>query len=82
MVGIIKTKENEDLACWLFLRWLLSPESQSILLSYSNYLPTLKNVENYDLYQTDPVWANVYDMLELGKSEPILSAHGAVRAAI
>ena len=27
-------------------------------------------------------WANVYDMLELGKSEPILSAHGAVRAAI
>ena len=55
MAGIINTNETEDLASWLFLRWLLSPESQSILLSYSNYLPTLKNVENYDLYQTDPV---------------------------
>ncbi len=38
-LGIIQTSPEADLASWLFLKWLLSPENLADLATVSGYLP-------------------------------------------
>ena len=82
MVGIIETNPEQDLASWIFLSWLTSPETQAKWISYTGYFPSQSTTDVGSRPDDDPIWAGALDLLPLGKSEPNLAAHGAVRGAI
>ncbi|MBI3159451.1 MAG: extracellular solute-binding protein [Chloroflexi bacterium] len=82
MVGIVQTNETADLAAWLFLKWLTSPETQGTWISYASFFPSQEGVDLGTRPADDPIWAGALELLPLGKAEPNLPAHGAVRGAI
>ncbi|TAK14306.1 MAG: extracellular solute-binding protein, partial [Anaerolineae bacterium] len=82
MVGIVRTNETADLASWLFLKWLTSPETQSEWVSLTGYFPSQAGVDVGTRPDDDVIWGGALDLLPLGKAEPNLPAHGAVRGAI
>ena len=82
MVGIVRTNPEQDMASWLFLRYLTSPETQTTWISYTGYFPSQITTDVAEREASDPVWATGYGLLDLGKAEPNLAAHGAARSAI
>lgn len=82
MAGIVSTNPDADLASWLFLKYLTSPETQALWVSMTGYFPTQSTTDLGDKPETDPVWAQSYDLLVYGMGEPNLPAHGAVRGLI
>jgi multiple sugar transport system substrate-binding protein/sn-glycerol 3-phosphate transport system substrate-binding protein len=83
MIGIVQTNEDQDLASWLFLKWLTSPETQSEWIGYTGYFPSHSTTDVGTRPDEDPIWAGALELLEnYGKAEPNLPAHGAVRGAI
>lgn len=82
MVGIIGTNAEQDLASWIFLKYLTSPETQAEWIGYTGYFPSQTTTDVADREAEDPIWAGALDLLSIGKSEPNLAAHGAVRGAI
>lgn len=82
MIGVVRTNPDQDLASWLFLRWLTSAETQSDWIGYTGYFPSQTTTDVGDRAEEDAIWAGALALLEIGKSEPNLAAHGAVRGAI
>jgi ABC-type glycerol-3-phosphate transport system substrate-binding protein len=82
MAGIATTNPNADLASWIFLRFLTSPETQSLWVSMTGYFPTQSTTDLGSKPEDDPVWAQSYELMNLGVAEPNLPAHGAVRSSI
>ena len=82
LVGIVGTNPEQDLASWIFLRYLTSPETQADWISMTSYFPSQSSTDIGTLAEDDPVWATALELLPLGKAEPNLAAHGAVRGQI
>lgn len=82
MVGIVQTNPEQDLASWIFLDYLTSAEVQAQWVSTTGYYPSQSTTDVGDRAGSDPIWAEGLALLELGKAEPNLAAHGAVRGAI
>ncbi len=82
MIGIVGTNPEQDLASWIFLRYLTSPETQGEWISFTSYFPSQTTTDVGSLPENDPVWAEALALLPLGKAEPNLAAHGAVRGQI
>jgi multiple sugar transport system substrate-binding protein len=82
MVGIVGTNPEQDLASWVFLRYLTSPETQSEWIGYTSYFPSQTTTDVGTLPEDDPIWGGALDLLPLGVGEPNLAAHGAVRGQI
>jgi ABC-type glycerol-3-phosphate transport system substrate-binding protein len=82
MIGVVQTNPEADLASWLFLRYLTSPETQSEWIGYTGYFPSQSTTDVGDRPNTDSVWAGALDLLQYGSGEPNLPAHGAVRGLI
>jgi multiple sugar transport system substrate-binding protein len=82
MVGIIETNPDQDLASWIFLKYLTSPETQAKWISMTGYFPSQSTTDVGTRPQDDAFWAAGLDLLAFGKAEPNLAAHGAVRGAI
>lgn len=82
MIGIVQTNPEADLASWIFLRWLTSPETQSKWIGYTGYFPSQNTTDVGTRPEDDPIWAGALELLPLGRAEPNLAAHGAVRGAI
>jgi multiple sugar transport system substrate-binding protein/sn-glycerol 3-phosphate transport system substrate-binding protein len=82
MIGVIQTNEETDLASWLFLKWLTSPETQAAWIATTGYYPSQDGVDLGTRATDDPIWGQGYDLLQYGLSEPNLPAHGAVRGEI
>lgn len=82
MVGIVQTNPDQDLASWIFLDYLTSPETQAKWISLTGYFPSQTTTDVGDRPAADPIWAGALALLEYGKAEPNLAAHGAVRGAI
>jgi len=84
LIGIIETTPEQDLASWLWLRHFTSPEIQAQWITSSAYFPstsaTLELIEDYAA--ANPIWSQALAFSPLGKSEPNIPAHGAVRGAI
>ena len=64
---------DKQLASWLYLRWLTSPEIQAKWIAdYSGYLPTQASamplLESYAAENT--VWATGAELAPLGPAEP------------
>jgi ABC-type glycerol-3-phosphate transport system substrate-binding protein len=82
MIGVVQTNPEADLASWIFLKYLTSAESQTAWVAQTGYFPSQTTTDVGDRPETDPIWAGALDLLAIGKSEPNLPAHGAVRGAI
>jgi ABC-type glycerol-3-phosphate transport system substrate-binding protein len=82
MVGIVNTNPDQDLASWIFLKYLTSPATQSTWIGYTGYFPSQSEVDVGTRATDDPVWGGALELLALGKAEPNLAAHGGVRGAI
>ena len=83
MVGIVSTNAEQDLASWVFLQYLTSPETQADWIGYTGYFPSQSTTDVGSRPNDDPRWAEALDLLtNYGHSEPNLAAHGAVRGEI
>ena len=82
MAGIVTTNPDSDLASWIFLKYLTSPETQALWVSMTGYFPTQSTTDLGTKPDDDPVWAQSYDLMQYGVAEPNLPAHGAVRSLI
>ncbi|MDY6867969.1 MAG: extracellular solute-binding protein [Chloroflexota bacterium] len=85
MLGVIPSTEEEELASWLFIKWLTSPEIQARWIRASGYYGTQKSTEVLvaDYAEENPVWATGVDLAALGPSEPqTFPAWSAVRSAV
>ena len=82
MIGVVQTNEEADLASWLFLRWLTSPGTQSTWIGFTGFFPSQTTTDVGSRPDDDPIWAGALDLLQYGKAEPNLAAHGAVRGQI
>lgn len=82
MVGVVRTNPEQDLASWIFLKWLTSPEGQEVWLGPTAYFPARSDVDVSDDAAADPVYAEALALLDSAKAEPNLAAHGAVRGEI
>jgi ABC-type glycerol-3-phosphate transport system substrate-binding protein len=82
MIGIVSTNPDQDLASWIFLKYLTSPETQSTWIGYTGYFPSQSTTDVGTRPTDDAIWGGALELLDLGKAEPNLAAHGAVRGAI
>jgi ABC-type glycerol-3-phosphate transport system substrate-binding protein len=82
MIGIVETNEDADLASWLFLRWLTSPETQAKWVAGTGYFPSQDTTDVGTRPEDDAIWGGALELLQYGRAEPNLPAHGAVRGQI
>ena len=82
MIGVVNTNPDQDLASWLFLKYLTSPETQSEWIGYTGYFPSQSTTDVGSRPMDDAIWGGALALLDLGKAEPNLAAHGSVRGAI
>jgi multiple sugar transport system substrate-binding protein/sn-glycerol 3-phosphate transport system substrate-binding protein len=81
MVGIVGTNPEQDLASWIFLKYLTSAEAQTTWVSMTGYYPTQPSTD-VSSKADDVQWNEGLALLPLGVGEPNLPAHGAVRSLI
>jgi ABC-type glycerol-3-phosphate transport system substrate-binding protein len=84
-VGVVKATPEADLATWLFIRYLTSPEVQARWVVASKYFPTQSTTEPLvaDFASTDAQWAALKDIIsQYGVAESSLASWQPVRDAI
>jgi multiple sugar transport system substrate-binding protein/sn-glycerol 3-phosphate transport system substrate-binding protein len=84
-LGVLKGTPEQDLASWLFIKYLTTPENQATWLKASGYLPTLASVEPLlaDYIAESPVYASTFALAALGQTEPeTYPAWASVRRAV
>ena len=85
MLGIVPSTEAEQMASWLFVKWLTSPEIQARWVQISGYYGTQYSTEALltDYASENPVWASGVQLAAIGPSEPqTFPAWSSVRRAI
>jgi multiple sugar transport system substrate-binding protein len=81
---IFRSSPEEELASWIFLKYLTSPEMQKQWIQYSGSYPTRKDAL-YLLkeYRTDnPHWAQGINLLRYGMVDPIHPSWEIIRQAV
>ncbi|MFQ5615342.1 MAG: extracellular solute-binding protein [Anaerolineales bacterium] len=78
---VLNATPEQQLASWIFIKWLISPENQARWAQASGFFPTraaaFLHLESYAA--ENPQWASFREFLPVGKSEPQLASWGAVR---
>jgi len=82
MIGVVRTNPDQDLASWLFLKWLTSPGGQALWISKTGFFPSQTTTDVGTRSADDPIWGGALALLSNAKAEPNLAAHGAVRGEI
>ncbi|MDX9851286.1 MAG: extracellular solute-binding protein [Anaerolineaceae bacterium] len=85
MLGIVPSTEDEQMASWLFVKWLTSPEIQARWVQISGYYGTQYTTEELlaDYATENPVWASGVALAAIGPSEPqTFPAWSSVRRSI
>jgi multiple sugar transport system substrate-binding protein/sn-glycerol 3-phosphate transport system substrate-binding protein len=85
MLGVIPSTADQEMASWLFIKWLTSPEIQARWVRASGYYGTQASTEELlaDYAEENPVWATGVELAAIGPSEPqTFPAWSAVRSAI
>ncbi|MFN2302719.1 MAG: extracellular solute-binding protein [Anaerolineales bacterium] len=73
MLGVLKGSPEEELASWLFIKWLTSPEIQARWLKINRgYYGTHYSSDSYllDYAAENAVWASGAELIKYGFSEP------------
>jgi len=81
---VLKTDETEQLASWLLIKWLTSPENQAVLSQATGFFPVRQSsLEHLDILpRTYPQWAEAVDLLSMARSEPSYPSWRTVRWAV
>jgi multiple sugar transport system substrate-binding protein/sn-glycerol 3-phosphate transport system substrate-binding protein len=84
MVGIVETNPDQDLATWIFLKYLTSAPTQTGWVATTGYYPSQSTTDLGTKLDDDPIYAGALELIETygGRSEPNFAAHGAVRGLI
>ena len=80
---VLPSSPEEELAAWLFIRWLLAPESQAQWIEASGGLPLQRSVveQMQDYAARNPHWAAAAALLPEAQAEPALASWQTVRWA-
>lgn len=82
--AVFQTSPEEELAAWLFLKYLVSPEVQAEWAQYSNYYPTRKDtlwlLREYR--QENPHWAEGLNLLNYARPAPLDPTWDTVQMAL
>lgn len=83
-VGIFPHSPEEQLAAWLFIRWITAPETQAFWVRMSGELPVRQSTEDLlrDYAATHSQWASVLGMIAFARAEPDLPSWGQVQWAL
>ncbi|MBN1231342.1 MAG: extracellular solute-binding protein [Anaerolineales bacterium] len=85
MVAVIDQTPEQNLASWLFIKFLTSPENQADWIQVSGYFPTQSTTEPLlaDYAATDAAWASGLELASIGPAEPqTFPAWTSVRNAV
>jgi len=85
MLGVVPSTADQEMASWLFIKWLTSPEIQARWVRASGYYGTQTTTEELlaGYAEENPVWATGVELAAIGPSEPqTFPAWSAVRSAI
>ena len=77
-----QSKPAKQLASWLFLKWLTSPEQQAQFIQASEGYPTRKSVSGLLDTGDKPQWAAALKLIQSGETEPRLQSWSVVRWAV
>lgn len=84
-IGVLKSTPEQELASWLFIKFLTSPENQAQWIEASGYLPTHYSVEGMlaDYIAAVPQYQSTMAIAQLGQAEPeTFTAWYSVRRAL
>ena len=84
-LGVLKSTPEQELASWLFIKFLTSAENQATWIEASGYLPTRYSVEGMlaDYMAEVPQYQSTMAIAELGQTEPeTFTAWYSVRRAM
>lgn len=72
MLGVVPSTPDKEMASWLFIKWLTSPEIQARWVQISGYYGTQYTTEALlaDYAAANPVWASGVALAAIGPSEP------------
>jgi multiple sugar transport system substrate-binding protein/sn-glycerol 3-phosphate transport system substrate-binding protein len=81
---IFESSAEEQLAAWLFIRWLSSPENSARLVESSGAFPVRSSSTKYlEAYgKRYPQWAAALDLLKYAHGEPAFASWGSVRRSL
>jgi len=82
--AIVKHAPEDEVAAWLFIKHLLSLDTQVRWVKESGIYPVRKSAGDMleDYQRTQPLWGEVWDVLEFAGTEPIQPSWPAVRRAL
>jgi multiple sugar transport system substrate-binding protein/sn-glycerol 3-phosphate transport system substrate-binding protein len=80
-VSMPKTTPERELATWLFVKYLTSPEVQAAWGRATNYFPVRQSAAAslQDYFQQNLAYKTAFDMLQYAKSEPRVPGYDFVR---
>ncbi len=83
-IGLVNTTPEQNLAAWLFLKYLADPETQATWINASAYYPTRKSVSPLlaDYSAQNPQWETGLQLLSVGQSEPARASWTTVRREV
>jgi ABC-type glycerol-3-phosphate transport system substrate-binding protein len=81
--GILQSTPEQQLASWIFVKWLLQPENQARFIEASGYLPvSMSALDHLTDYAADhPRWVQALDFIPYAQTEPALGSWGVGRWA-
>ena len=81
---VLKTNPEQQLASWLFLKWMLEPSNQARLVEATGAFPLrISAQENLEEYASrHPQWEAAVEALPYAHPEPVLPSWGVVRWAL
>jgi multiple sugar transport system substrate-binding protein len=81
---VFSASPQQQLAAWLFIRWLSSSQNHAYLVEASGAFPLRKSELDYlQAYsQRYPQWTSALDLLKYARPEPAYSSWGKVRRSL
>lgn len=84
--GVLNHNEIADRASWLFIKWLTEREQTARWAAVSGYFPVRLSATTHismtEKMANDPQYAQAFNLLNLGRSEPGIRGYTAIRDII
>ncbi len=83
-VSIPVTTKAQQLAAWLFIRWMDEAEQQAVWAKATNYYPVRQSTaaQMADYFASNPQYKHGFDLLGNTKVEPPIVAYNSVRTLV
>lgn len=81
---VLKTGQARQLAAWLFVRWMLSPENQARWTRETGLFPVNAAARNQikDILDTNQQWAAAYDLIPQASTYPQVASWRTARLVL